>query len=94
MATRSAVLEPMGVAMTVKGAPSELLAAFVIDCRCGERLLLGDAFGVIGTEETAAWCAALDDVARRLAVPLVWGRDQESCPRCGAQVSRVSSARR
>lgn len=87
-------LNQWGVVMTVKGAPSELLAAFVIDCRCGERLLLGDAFGVIGTEETAAWCATLDDVARRLAVPLVWGRDQESCPRCGAQVSRVSSARR
>lgn len=86
------VLEPMGVAMTAKGAPSELLAAFVIDCRCGERLLLGGAFGVLGAEETAAWRATLDDVARRLAVPLLWGRDQELCPRCGAQVSRVSSA--
>jgi hypothetical protein len=73
---------------------SELLAAFMIECDCGERLLLGDIVGVTLDEQTDAWRATLADVALRLDVPLVWGSELAQCPLCGTPVSRVSAARR
>jgi hypothetical protein len=80
--------------ITGEGTSSELLAAFMIECQCGERLLLGDALGATPDEQTGAWRATLADVARRLDVPLVWGEKHAHCPLCGTPVLRVSAARR
>ena len=76
-----------------------MLSAFMIDCQCGERLLLGDASGVTRPEEIEAWYVALGSAARSLAVPLVWAqdlvwaKDPGSCPQCGALLSYAASAR-
>jgi hypothetical protein len=69
-----------------------VLSAFMIDCQCGERLLLGDASGVACPEETEAWYVSLGNAARCLAVPLVWAQDPGACPQCGALLSTVASA--
>jgi hypothetical protein len=70
-----------------------VLSAFMIDCQCGEQLLLGDASGVTRPEEIEAWHGALGRAARSLAVPLVWAQDPGSCPQCGALLSYAASAR-
>ena len=73
---------------------SEVLVAFLVDCHCGTRLLVGDALGDTHEEESAAWRATLTEVARRLAIPLLWGGERARCPGCGTPVSRSSAARR
>jgi hypothetical protein len=70
-----------------KAPPSSLLAAFVIDCECGERALLGDAASITSDADMEAWRVTLTDVAERLAMRLVWAGDQTSCARCGMPVA-------
>jgi hypothetical protein len=70
-----------------KAPPSSLLAAFVIDCGCGERVLFGDAASITSDADMEAWRATLTDVAERLALQLVWVGDQTSCARCGTPIA-------
>ena len=67
--------------------PADLLAALMIDCGCGERLLVGQALGAGLDGEAEAWRTALVEVAERLEVPLVWSADRPRCPRCGVGIS-------
>ena len=80
------------VIRTVAGTSSEVLAAFLVGCQCGKRLLVGDTLGDTAKDEGAAWRETLAEVARRLDLPLLWGSDQARCPRCGTPVSRFCSS--
>lgn len=82
------------VIRTVAGTSSEVLAAFLVDCQCGMRLLVGDTLGDTAKDEGAAWRETLAEVARRLDIPLLWGSDHARCPRCGTPVSGISSGSR
>lgn len=82
------------VIRTVAGTSSEVLAAFLVDCQCGKRLLVGDTLGDTPEEESAAWRETLAEVARRLDIPLLWESDHARCPRCATPVCHVSDARR
>ena len=76
------------------GTSSQVLAAFLVDCRCGERLLVGDTLGDAPEDEGAGWRKTLAEVARHLDIPLLWESDHARCPRCGTPVCRVCEARR
>jgi hypothetical protein len=73
--------------ISAEKAQSSLLAAFVVDCDCGERVLLGDAASITPDADMEAWRVTLTDVAQRLAVQLIWAGDEASCARCGAPVA-------
>jgi hypothetical protein len=74
--------------ITARKAPSSsLLAAFLVDCECGERVLLGDAATITPDTDMEAWRVTLADVAQRLAVRLVWAGEPTSCARCGTPVA-------
>lgn len=73
--------------MFAEKAPSALLAAFMVDCDCGERVLLGDAASITSDADIEAWRVTLTDVAQRLAVQLVWAGERAPCARCGTPVA-------
>jgi hypothetical protein len=82
------------VIRSAAGTSSQVLAAFLVDCPCGKRLLVGDTLGDTPEEERAAWRETLAEVAWHLDIPLLWESDHAQCPRCGTPVCRVSEARR